>query len=143
MNEWMQFGLVVLGVTGFVWLMLTLGRRRSRPEERLRAEEEGEPQGPVFGPLTEALAEQLPQTEQGRVELEKELRLAGYSRGTALIDYKAMRALLALVPLIFSGVLALMSPPSQVQPIIIYGLVAALLGYSLPRLYLGVRKRTR
>jgi pilus assembly protein TadC len=145
MNEWIQFALFFLAITGaLLALMALLGRRRSGREDRLRLDEE--PPGPsdlVFGKMTPALAGQLPMSGRTQGEVQKELRLAGYYRPTAILEYKAVRALLVLLPLFATGAAALLVPPDDVQRVLLFGGIAVGLGYSIPRVYLTLRGRAR
>jgi tight adherence protein C len=93
--------------------------------------------------LTPALAAQIPISEADRKELEKELRTAGYFGRRALLEYAAVRAVLVLTPLIGAGILALGVDDDQMWKVIAGGLVLAMLGYSLPRVYLYYRGRER
>src|SRR5947208_12308330 len=55
----------------------------------------------------------------------------------------AVRTVLVLLPLFAAGVLALLVEPEQVGNVLIGGGVLALLGFSLPRVHLAIRGRTR
>jgi pilus assembly protein TadC len=141
MNEWIQFGLFFLAVTAVVLgLMILLGRRRR--EDRLRSDEDG-PDELVFGPITPALAGQVPMSGRSQSEVQKELHLAGYYRPTAVLEYTAVRALLVLVPLFATGAVALLVPDDEVQRVLLFGCLAVGLGYSLPRVYITMRARAR
>jgi tight adherence protein C len=93
--------------------------------------------------LTPVLAAQIPNSETDRRELEKELRTAGYFGRRALLEYAAVRAVLVLTPLIGAGILALGVDDDQMWKVIAGGLLLAMLGYSLPRVYLYYRGRER
>jgi tight adherence protein C len=97
----------------------------------------------LLGNLTPALAAQVPMTEETRDELNQELRAAGYYRKTALLEYAAVRTMLVVTPLVVTGVLALVVPPDQIGRIVFGGVLVAMLGYSLPRLYLHLRGKHR
>src|SRR5436305_15301829 len=95
-----------LTFSGSLWL----ARRRQRMEQRLRGsvvDEMEEKPALVLGDLTPAFSEQVPLGKDDRTELQKELRIAGYYRPTALTEYTALRTLLFLIPLLSAGVLAL------------------------------------
>jgi len=147
MKEWIEIGLLFLAVSGLVWALLAVALRRwQHMEERPdpNAEPEPEPERPVVtGPAATGLSEQSPGSRRGGLDLHKDLRLAGYYRPTALLDYRAVRTALVLVPLIVAGVLAVLSEGPDVNRVLLYGGIAALLGYSLPRLYLTIRARSR
>ncbi|HMP59315.1 MAG TPA: type II secretion system F family protein, partial [Gemmatales bacterium] len=97
----------------------------------------------LLGDWTPALAAQLPVKGEVSDELQKELLLAGYYRKPALMEYAALRTLLIVTPLVVAGVLALLVEPTQIASVVVGGLVLAILGYSLPRVYLYFRGRQR
>lgn len=97
----------------------------------------------VLGDLTPALAAQIPVTNNDRPEVSKELRTAGYYGPTAILEYAAVRAVLVIIPLIATGLIALMVDNSQMHKVLIGGLITAMLGYSLPRLYLHWKGKER
>jgi len=148
MNEWIQFGVCFLAVTGVVLGLMALVRRRKLPgEDRLRQAQEDsdvdEPADLVLGSMTPALAGQLPMTAGARTEVQKELRLAGFYQPTALMEYTAVRALLVLLPLLATGAVALLVAEAEVGRVLLLGGIAVGLGFSLPRVYLATRGRTR
>lgn len=135
MHEWIQFALFFLAVTGAVIALLELVRRWAfHREERLR--EDNDDALPV-------LPGKRATTESSRPDVLKELRLAGFYRPTAVLEYTAVRALLVLLPLLAGGAAALLAPPADVGRIVLFTGLAAGLGYSLPRVYLTARARTR
>jgi tight adherence protein C len=97
----------------------------------------------VLGDWTPAWSAQIPMTREGQEELKQDLRGAGYYSRTAFIEYAAVRAVLVIVPLIATGVVALVMPAPRLAWVLGFGLTAAVLGYSLPRLYIMVRGRIR
>ncbi len=148
--DYLLLTLIFLFVSGSTFGgTVLLARRRKRAEERMRALMEGEqldepPPEPILGDLTPALSEQVPMTDEDRGELHRELRVAGYYRPTALMEYTALRAVFIVLPLIAAGVGALFV---QTAATALYvwggGLLAAVLGYSLPRVYLYFRGQAR
>jgi tight adherence protein C len=136
---------LVSGLTfsGSLWL----AKRRQRLEQRLRAsvtEEMDEKPALVLGDLTPAFSEQVPLGKEDRTELQKELRIAGYYRPTALLEYTALRTLLILLPLLAAGVLALfVQTAASALYIWAGGLLAAGMGWALPRVYLYYRGQAR
>jgi Flp pilus assembly protein TadB len=147
MLEWLTLALIFLSVSGFLFFALRrIGLARQRLEQRLRPADpalvDDTPQ-PLLGPLTPALAAQIPMTAEGKKDLQQELLAAGYYRSTALMEYAAVRLVLVLIPLVGAGVLALVVPPARVAAVLIGGVIVALLGFSLPRLYLLVRSQAR
>jgi len=119
-------------------------RRRQRVERRVEEMDTGSTPELILGDLTPALAGQLPPGEEQQMELQKELRTAGFYQPTALMEYAAARAMMILVPLLAAGVLSLYAANlNQTLFIWIGGLVGALLGFSLPRIYLYYRSQSR
>jgi tight adherence protein C len=141
---------IFLIVTGGSFLVLFRSAvQRRRAEERLREKQSdpaislGSNADLLLGDLTPGMAAQVPMTTQGKAELQKELLAAGYYRRTALMEYAALRAVLVVAPLVGAGVLALLVDRSQIKWVLIGGVVAAVLGFSIPRLYLYFRGRVR
>jgi tight adherence protein C len=97
----------------------------------------------VLGPLTEALAGQSPLTEGKRKVVEQELREAGFYRPTALMEYSAIRALLILLPLFIAGGIAMFLEGPAMINVGLAGIAFAVLGYAVPRVYLGYLARRR
>ncbi|MFQ3651087.1 MAG: type II secretion system F family protein [Gemmataceae bacterium] len=93
--------------------------------------------------LAPDLAALLPALPEARRELQKLLWTAGYYRPSALNEYLAIRAILTLAPLALLGILAYYLPESWLPYIVGGGLILALLGYSLPRVILGVQASAR
>lgn len=143
MDEWLPLIGIFLGVTGLFLALYLLFRRPPQPDRTRPADAEPPPRPLVFGPLTTPLSEQLPLRSAARVELLQDLRVAGFYRPTALVEYMAIRAVLILVPLIAAGVVALLVEPELVGNVLIGGGVLALLGFSLPRIHLYIRGRAR
>src|SRR5262249_59005093 len=94
----------------------------------------------VLGDMTPALAAQVPISDEDQSELQRELRVAGFYRPTAMMEYLALRSVLIFAPLIAAGVYALYTETSQ-QALWAWGLgiLLAVLGFSLPRVYLYFR----
>jgi tight adherence protein C len=97
----------------------------------------------VLGELTPALAAQIPLTSKDQDELQKELKTAGYYGSTAVLEYTAVRTVLVLIPLIATGIIALLVEQEDMTRVLVIGAVVAALGYSLPRVYLYYRGRER
>jgi tight adherence protein C len=153
MVEWVQWVLlggiftVVTGVT-FISYLWILGRKNSY-RQRLEALEDddnpfsGGEEPLVLGDLTQALAGQSPLTEGKRKAVEQELREAGFYSPNALMEYSAIRAFLILIPLFIAGAAAMFLEGMAMLNIGIAGIMFALLGYSVPRVYLGYLARQR
>ena len=136
---------LVVGLT-FSGFLLLVGRR-VQVDARLQAGGDSAAESTpelILGDLTPALAAQIPLGEENRATLQRDLRRAGFYRPTALMEFSALRTALVIVPLIAAGVLALLSSTvAQAVWIWMGGGIAAVLGFSLPRLYLHYRGRVR
>lgn len=150
MENLLMFGVfaLVTGVTLTVFLVLQA--RRQKIEDRLRndAEDEasllGGDKDLVLGDMTAAFAAQIPVAEADRSQLERELRQAGYYRPTALMEYVALRAIFIFVPLIGAGLIALTNESvEQTSWIWMAAVVLAMLGFSLPRVYVYFKGKSR
>jgi tight adherence protein C len=149
--EYLLLALVFLFCSGAAFTgYLVLARRRQRVEERLVPVPPSDPSlgstpELVLGELTPALSGQIPMTEVGRSELQRDLMAAGMYRPTALMEYTAIRALLTIVPLIVGGIIALVWTETFGDAVRVWigALVVAGLGFSVPRLYLMLRGLAR
>jgi tight adherence protein C len=144
MNEWLILGWVFVAVAGAAFIIINrLGIWRRNRMQRLQSQDPDGPPPLTFGAWTPALAKQLPLTPEGEADLKQDLRSAGFYRPSAFLEYAAVRTLLVILPLIGAGVWAFLAPNDQVFNVLIGGLVATLLGYSLPRIYITMVARTR
>jgi tight adherence protein C len=139
---------VVAGVTLTGYLVLA-GRSRGM-ERRLQGKTPSDPSigsSPelLLGDLTPALAGQLPLTEEDRSALQRDLRTAGYYRPTAVMEYAALRWVLVIIPLVAAGVSALFFTETLRGALLVWmaGVLVAGLGFSLPRIYLYYRAKSR
>jgi tight adherence protein C len=148
MNEWLWLGVIFTSVALVTFTLLYwAARRREKVAERLAVAEgdsavDSHPEL-VLGELTPALAMQSPMTPGDRAALAQELREAGFYRPTALMEYAAIRAVLVILPLMVALGLALLADRDRMPAILIGGAIVAVLGYSLPRLYIGYVARRR
>jgi tight adherence protein C len=145
--EWFGLAFLFLAVSGLSFVAVQgLFSRRNRVGERLGSESDlaldSQPEM-VLGPLTPALAGQTPVTATGRAALEQELRDAGYYRPTALMEFLAVRAVLTFLPLFIAAALLVLVEPERFPVVIGLGLCAAVLGFSLPRVYINGQARRR
>lgn len=99
--------------------------------------------GGVFGPLTDALAAQLPESEKERREFGQMLRQAGLYSPTARASVYAYRFLLMVFPLVVAGILAVAGPKEQQWKFLVGGAIVAATLSVMPRLYVFVRRRER
>lgn len=150
-QEFLFLGLVFLFFAGFTMLVYqALVRRRERVEARLEARPTSDPTVAstpelVLGDLTPAFSEQLPMSEEDRTDLQKELRAAGLYRPTALMEYAAVRAVLTIAPLILGALITLIWTETIGAAVRVWigAVVGAMLGYSIPRVYLYLRGQAR
>ncbi len=148
--EYVFLVLLFLLISGLVYGgILLVARHRRRMQQRLRSSAPSDPSMGstpelVLGELTPAFAGQVPVGEQKRTELQKELRAAGYYKPTAVMEYAAVRAVLIILPLVI-GALASLFAESLTQVIYTWAgaLVAAALGFSIPRIVVYYQGRSR
>jgi tight adherence protein C len=144
--EWLQSPVAWFGIACFVLavpVILRLLFSKKKEEFAERPVDPRRPQGGVFGPLTDALASQIPESEKERVEFNQMLRQAGLYSPTARSSIYAYRFLLMVFPLFCAGLLAIFSPPSQTWMILIGGGVVAALLSITPRLWVYFRRQRR
>jgi len=141
-------GVFALATIGFYLVARLIVRRPKREELRLRSikarslDDTEENEG-VFGPLTEALAAQLPETDKERRDFQLLLRQAGLYSPTARITIYASRFVLLIVPMIAAGIWAVAAEPEQTWKILFGGAMAAATLSVVPRLYVFFRRRRR
>ncbi|MFO0970106.1 MAG: type II secretion system F family protein [Gemmataceae bacterium] len=130
---------VFLAVSAVSFLLFQWSASRGRRvQERLPKDMTDAERPMVFGPLTPAIAAPSPVLgEANRESLQQELRAAGYYQPTALVEYRAIRVVLIFAPVVTALVLALLVDRTYMTSILIAGGVLAILGYSLPRIYLN------
>jgi len=151
MAEYMLLGLVFIFFAGVSFMgYVMLSRRRVRVEERLVPSTPSDPSlgskpELVLGDLTPALSAQIPMSESGRSDLQRDLLAAGMYRPTALMEYTAVRAVLTITPLIAAGLIALFLTETTVGAVRVWigAIVVAGLGFSLPRWFLYFKGQTR
>ncbi len=114
--------------------------RHPEPSRNDRASGTG---GGVFGPLTDALAGQIPESEREHKEFGAMLKQAGMYSRTARASVYAYRFLLMAFPLFCAGLLAISSPKEQTWRIMIGGAIIAATLSIIPRLYVWYCRRVR
>jgi tight adherence protein C len=97
----------------------------------------------MFENLTYPFAIMIPTTKSQRQTIFEELRTAGYYSNAALTHYLAGRNLLVLAAVILTGFLVVLADDVGIPLAVGAGLILALLAYSLPRLYIQARGRSR
>lgn len=143
--EFLALSLVFALLSAATFAGFSLVARRVRGEPKPTTDDDDEaPPRLLLGELTPALAAQLPVAEEERADLHKELRRAGYYRPTAVTEYIALRTALIIMPLIGAGVISLfVDETSDVLWVWGGGIIAAILGFSLPRLVLNYMGQQR
>ncbi|OWK35260.1 type II secretion system F family protein [Fimbriiglobus ruber] len=145
MGEWVWFGLVAGGVAvACCAVLLSLARRPSvrRLDPGGVAAGDADPP-PVLGDMTDVLAGGLPGAARDELEIAPILLRAGYYSRTALVQYRAIRALLTLAPVFVAAGVAMLVSPGWIPYAAGGGLVLALVGYSVPRVYLALAAHAR
>jgi tight adherence protein C len=138
--------IALVSATAVLLLLVRMLLRRSRETQAAVAEEPPLPahdSGGVFGPWTEALAAQIPESEKERREFAALLKQAGLYSPTARASVYAYRFLLLVFPLFCAGLIAIASPREQTWKIMGVGGVVATLLSIIPRLYVWYRRRVR
>jgi len=126
-------------VTGGSLAVLRLTQRRKEPVE---TDDLDDGSADWFGPLTPALAAQLPESQRGRREFQRLLRGAGiYGPKMAMAIY-ALRFVLLFVPLVIAGLLTIIEPDHALRIMLIGGATSAALSI-VPRLWVYFRRRHR
>lgn len=140
MSENTILGLIALGIAaGLFPLLLMSFRRRPDTDRELDETAQSLSDDTVLGGLTEPLAGGRRKND----ELRQLLVAAGYYKPSAPLEFRALRTVLTLAPLFFAGSLALLVDQALMPRVLIFGFVASLLGFSLPRVYVGMRRRSR
>lgn len=129
------------------FIVRLLTRQPKREEVRLReiragGLEDDDGDG-SFGPLTEALAAQLPESQKERRDFQLLLRQAGLYSPMARNSIYAARFVLLIVPLIVAGAWAVMAGADETWRILFFGGMAAACLSVVPRLYVFFRRRRR
>jgi tight adherence protein C len=156
MWTYLILALIFLFAFAFVmWVSSIMAARRRKIEQRLQSQRSDPLLGvdvtPTSTPelvlgesMTPALAGTVPMDTENRSALQRELRAAGYYKPTALMEYAAIRACLIILPVVAAGALALFTDSAR-DAVITWGvgIVLAILGFSLPRVYLYFKAKSR
>jgi tight adherence protein C len=144
MLEWIVLGCVFVFVFG---VSLIAVRRFTSDEHRIdvrlaNGHANSPPQGYqeptlLLGDLTQPLGSMSLPGGDKKSALEKELREAGYYSSKALLEYSALRAMLIGVPIFGCLIVAIVADAEWLPYIAGTGLILAILGYSVPRVYLN------
>ncbi len=143
-NPWLQYGGVFLAVTGVPLLLFLLFRPRKNPVPP-PADDDASQSGTklVMGDMTDAFAKQLPGQDRDKQQILPLIRQGGNYRPQALLEFQAVRAVLVLVPVVAAVATALLVDIGQIPFVLLAGLVLAMLGFALPRIFVASRARRR
>lgn len=97
----------------------------------------------VYGPMTPVLASFLPEGDQGRATLARELKQAGDYAPHARENLAATRFLFMIGSLLLGGVCVLLAPPAVERILLIGTLAMTALGWALPSLMVKSRAKSR
>lgn len=146
MGEWGWIAVVAGGTAAVFFFILMFAFRQARPTPRpgasLPAPGDSHPEL-ILGDMTDILSRGMPGESRDREEILPELNRAGVYAPTALAEYRAVRAVLVLTPLFGAAAIALLVDRSQIPYVALGGVVLAMLGFALPRLYVNLRARSR
>lgn len=148
-NEWGPSVLAFLSVVSLTLLArrLWLWRRKKLalempPEKPLVVDPETDEPG-AFGPLTPALAAQIPESTKESRDFQLLLRQAGFYRPSARNTIYAFRFLFLITPLVIAGICAVLAEKEWTWHILGTGILAAAVLSIVPRLYVFFRKKAR
>ncbi len=97
-----------------------------------------------FGSATPALASLMPETDERKASLKKDLIQAGYYTPHAYDNFAAVRYMGLMLPIILFGFLLIMAPPAIEWIFILLIVVGAGLGWAMPRVVIrskGAQRR--
>lgn len=146
--EWLQkptAWIALAASLGIVAMLVRMLLKRSRETQLTApaAPSRRERTAGVFGPWTDALASQIPESDKERKEFGAVLKQAGLYSPTARASVYAYRFLLLVFPLVCAGILSLSAPANQTWKIMGGGAIVAAILSIIPRLYVWYRRRNR
>lgn len=141
-SGWVRYTLLGVGVSVIPLLLYLLFRPR-KAAVPAAADDDASQHELVLGDLTTAFAGQLPGRDRDQQQVLPLLRQGGYYRPTALLEYQAVRAMLVLVPLVAAIAASLLVSKTQIPWVLFVGAIVAVLGFSIPRLFLSVQAAKR
>ena len=97
----------------------------------------------LFGELTPVLAALLPESDEKRRLIRRELANAGYYHSHAAENLAAIRYAGIVLPIVIFGVLFLIVPAALETQVLLCGVTLALLGWALPSLIVRSRAAAR
>lgn len=143
MNEWAWYAVATIGVTLVLFIIVQLFFRK-KDNPRLTASGAGDSNPELLlGDMTDVLSRGLPGSTRDREEVLPDLLRAGVYGASALAEYRAIRAVLILVPLFVAAAVALLVETPQIPWVVGVGIFFAVLGFSLPRVYISMKAQER
>lgn len=97
----------------------------------------------LLGDMTDVLSRGMPGESRDREEILPELVRAGMYGQTSLAEYRAVRAVLILAPLFTAAAIAMLVETRHIPYVALIGTIVAVLGYSIPRLYIYMKAQAR
>jgi tight adherence protein C len=146
MNEWGWFMLAAGGIALVCFLVFLMLFQRPVTATRLApTETSGSDSNAdlLLGDMTDVLSRGMPGEDRDREEILPELVRAGMYGQDSLAEYRAVRAVLVLVPLFAAAAIANLVEPRHMMYVVLGGVILSALGYSVPRLYLTLKARAR
>jgi tight adherence protein C len=138
----MPLVLIGLGIVVVLMLLARMFRRQDAKASPLEQAQRDQ-SGGVFGPLTEALAAQIPESEQETKDFNALLKQAGFYGRFARVSVYAFRFILFAVPVVAAGTMLIFAPKEHFWPIVIGGGVLAMGLSIIPRFYIYLRRQSR
>jgi tight adherence protein C len=140
---WIAIAAGAVAVIGFV-VFLALFRRPVTATRVTTTEPTGGSHADlILGDMTDVLSRGMPGESRDREEILPELVRAGLYGPSSLAEYRAVRAVLILLPLFTAAAIALLVQPRHIVYVALGGVILSALGYSLPRLYIAIKAAAR
>ena len=147
--EWGVPMMIFVGTASLVYLLGRLVLRKPSGEQiRLQriaaaAAEDDDPQEGVFGPLSQALAAQIPESGKESHDFRLLLRQAGLYGPTDGTTIYAARFVMLVIPMVIAGICAIIADTDSTFTILATGAMASASFSVVPRLYVFFRRRIR
>ncbi len=97
----------------------------------------------IFGSATPLFASMLPESDDKKRLMKRELANAGYYRPNAWLNLAAIRYVGIVLSILFFGILFLIVPPALELFVLLAGVASVLLGWALPSLLVRSRASER
>lgn len=145
LGEWGWIAVIAAATAAVFFVLFLIAFRQPKPEPRgssLPAPGDSHPEL-ILGDMTDVLARGLPGARRDQEEILPELVRAGVYTPTALAEYRAIRTVLVLTPLFGAAAIALLVDRRYMPHVALGGIVLAMLGFAIPRLYINIRAKSR